>query len=92
MVVEWFQHFNIANFSFFKKKNFAIFNFDIYVIIKVCQPNRKSPLGFDNKLLENVSWPWISFQLLLSPILAVFLNLLILLFLDFYSLKSRITS
>ena len=33
--------------------------------------NRKSPLGFDNKLLENVFWPWINFQLLLSQVLAV---------------------
>ena len=48
--------------------NLAIFsNFlDIYCHNSVFQPKRKSPLGFDNKLLDNGFWPWISFQLLLS--------------------------
>ena len=49
--------------------------FDI-VIIKVFQPNGNCPLGFENKLRENVFWPWISFQLLLSLILAVLMQLL----------------
>ena len=44
---------------FYKTCNFLkILTF--IVIIQVFQPNRKSPLGFDNKLLENFSWPWIS--------------------------------
>ena len=45
------------------------------VIIQVLQPNRKSVLGFDNKLRENVCGPWISFQLLLSQFLAVLMQL-----------------
>ena len=36
------------------------------VLIPFFQPNRKSPYGFNDKLLENVLWPRISFQLLSS--------------------------
>ena len=36
--------------------------FDI-VIIQVYQPNRKSPLGFDNKLLQKFYLQWKSFQI-----------------------------
>ena len=74
LLTECFSGFEHHEFFLaFLKKNFAFF-FSILtfiVIIKVFQPNRKSPLVFDNELLENVSWPWISFQILLSQILAV---------------------
>ena len=59
--------------AFFFTKLAILFQFfDIFVIILVFQCNRKSPLGFDNKLLENFFWPRISFQLLLLQIVAVF--------------------
>ena len=44
--------------------NFQFFN-DFFgsVIIQVYQPNRKSPLGFDNKLLQKFYLLWKSFQI-----------------------------
>ena len=58
---------------FFCKTVFSVI-LTFFVIIQVFQPNRKSPLGFINKLLEFIFWPWISFQHLLSQILAVLCN------------------
>ena len=57
--MEFFQDLNLAWILAFLTK-FAIF-LTFFVLIQVFQPNRKSPLGFDNKLMGNVFWPWISF-------------------------------
>ena len=44
-------------------KNLQFFlNLTFIVIIKVFQPTRKSPLGFDKKLLDNFFSPWIGLQ------------------------------
>ena len=65
-----FENYEIEHFFFYKFCNFFQLTF---VVIKVFQPSRKSLLGFDNnKLLESVLWPWISIQLFLPQILAVF--------------------
>ena len=70
-----FQDFNTINFGIFLQNLQFLSIFFTFVVIQVFQPNRKSSLSFDNKLLENVFRSWISFQLLLSQILAVFVEL-----------------
>ena len=54
-----FQHNEFQRF-FLKTCNF-FFNLTFIVIIKVFQPTRKSPLGFDKKLLD-IFFPWIGLQ------------------------------
>ena len=49
---------------FLQNLQFLVF-FTFIVIIQVFQTYRKSPLGFDYKLPENVFWPFISCQILL---------------------------
>ena len=44
----------ILAFFFYKTCDFFSIFLTFIAIIQVFQPNRKSPLGFDNKLLENV--------------------------------------
>ena len=60
-----FQDSITTNFRFFTKPFLVLIFFGFIVIIQVFQTNRKSPLGFDYKLPENVFWPYISCQLLL---------------------------
>ena len=40
----------------------AIVRLSLLSFIHVFQPNRKSALAFDNKLLKNVCWPLISYD------------------------------
>ena len=61
-----------------KTCNFFFNFFDNYCHYSGFSAQQKSSLGCDKKLLENVFWPWVSFQLLLSQILAVFTQLEIL--------------
>ena len=73
--MQWnvFQDFNATNLSIFFYKTCIFFQFfTLIVIIQVFQPNRKSPLGFDSKLLENVFQSLVSFQILLSESLQFF--------------------
>ena len=59
--------------SFFDKScHFFPFFLTFIVIFPVFQPDRESPLGFDNKLRENVFWPWNKFQILSSQIFEFF--------------------
>ena len=67
--MECFSRFQHHEFKNFKKKIASFLTFT--VIIPVPQPNTKSPLGFDNKLLENVfNYDWFStFWTVFNPFL-----------------------
>ena len=71
---EMFSRFRNHEFQHFFLQNLQIFEFIVSLLsllsvylsllsfIQVFQPNRKSPLGFDNELLKNVCWPWIIYN------------------------------
>ena len=60
----------VLAFFFYKTCNFRFFL--LLLSLQVFQPNRKSPLGVDNKLLEKVFGHGLVFNFL-SQILAIFL-------------------